>query len=123
MVPAKSPIRCHSMHGNCVLIHHSVVEKIGNIDATFTHGAGDLDYGLRAIKQDCHVWAAPGYMGTCRIDVKKSWYDLSMPFFKRIQEMNKPTGRPLKDWKVFHRRHSGIFWPLYWLGPYWKLFI
>ena len=78
--PGKEFKLCDTMQGNIVLIPNSVAEKVGNLDSTFIHTMGDLDYGLRARRLGCHVWIAPGYMGTCsRNSICGSWADTNLP--------------------------------------------
>jgi GT2 family glycosyltransferase len=117
--PGKTPQECDTLYGNCVLIPHSVAEKVGNIDAAFIHSLGDLDYGLRARKLGCSVWAAPGYVGTCsKNSVSGSWADTNLPLFERLKKVFQIKGFPIRAWTVFVKRHSGPFWFIYWLLPY-----
>ena len=110
---------CDTMHGNCVLIPHSVVEKVGNIDASFTHQRGDIDYGLRARQQNCSVWLAPGYIGHCDSNtLATSWADTKLSLYKRFQKVIGPKAFPINEWTIFTRRHSGAFWFFYWTLPY-----
>ena len=107
------------MFGNCVLIPHSVVAKVGNIDAAFIHSLGDLDYALRARNRGCSIWIAPGYVGTCsKNSIRNSWADTNLPLQERLQKVLQIKGFPLKPWTKFCSRHSGPFWFIYWLLPY-----
>ncbi|MBE9212802.1 glycosyltransferase family 2 protein [Plectonema cf. radiosum LEGE 06105] len=111
--------QCDAMFGNCVLIPHSVVAKVGNIDAAFIHSLGDLDYGLRARKLGCSIWIAPGYVGTCsKNSIRNSWADTNLPLQQRLRKILQVKGFPLKPWTTFCSRHSGRFWLIYWLLPY-----
>ncbi|MBH8566258.1 glycosyltransferase family 2 protein [Nostoc sp. CENA67] len=110
---------CETMNGNCVLIPNSVVVKVGNLDPAFIHIMGDLDYGLRARKQGCSIWIAPGFIATCsRNSVRGSWADTKLSLLQRLRKVTQPKAFPLKSWTVFTRRHAGFFWWLYWLQPY-----
>ena len=118
------------MHGNCVLIPRKVVEVVGNLDPAFQHYAGDLDYGLRAKRQGCKIWVAPGYAGTCSPNPSHSRsVNSAQPWGESLKKMNQPKGLALKDstlipfqeWKVFTQRHGGLFWVIYWLLPYRRL--
>ena len=112
-------ITCDTMNGNCVLISSDVVNKVGNLDAHFTHGIGDLDYGLRAKKAQCQIVIAPGYYGFCSInDGTDLWTDRQLPLLVRWRRFLGPKGFPIKEWMVFSRRHRGQFWVLAWLGTY-----
>lgn len=117
--PGTKPQECTTMQGNCVLIPHSVVEVVGNIDAVFIHNLGDLDYGLRARQAGCTVWAAPGYVGTCAVNVgASSWGDTDLSLAKRLQKVFSTKAFPLKARAVYARRHKGTFWLFHWLLPY-----
>lgn len=112
-------ISCDTINGNCALISKSVVDRIGNIDAVFQQGMGDLDYGLRAIKSGCQIQIAPGYYGTCASnDHSGLWADGNLPLYSRWKKLLGPKGFPVKAWGVFTYRHKGHLWFLAWLAPY-----
>lgn len=110
---------CDTMNGNCVLISRAVVEKTGNLDVTFTHSIGDLDYGLRAKKQGCQIVIAPGYYGVCSAnDGSGLWADNRLPLLVRWRKLLGPKGLPIKEWMVFAHRHRGRLWIFSWLSTY-----
>ena len=110
---------CDTMNGNCVLIPRAVVEKNGNLDINFTHGMGDLDYGLRARENGCQIVIAPGYYGVCSANTEAGlWTDARLPLIVRWKKLLGPKGLPLKEWRVFSHRHKGRSWLLVWLSPY-----
>lgn len=110
---------CDTINGNCVLIPRGVVERIGNLDAHFIHGIGDLDYGLRSKKSGCQIVISAGYLGACTVnDGTGLWSDARQPVGVRWNKLLGPKGLPVKAWFVFCYRHKGIFWPLVWLSPY-----
>jgi GT2 family glycosyltransferase len=113
------PISCDTINGNCVLVSKAVVDRIGNIDAAFQQGFGDLDYGLRAMMSGCQIRIAPGYYGTCPSnDGSGLWTDGSVPIYSRWKKLLGPKGLPVKAWGVFTYRHKGPLWFLSWLAPY-----
>ncbi|NJM96495.1 MAG: glycosyltransferase family 2 protein [Phormidesmis sp. RL_2_1] len=110
---------CETMYGNCVLIPREVANVVGNIDKSFVHSLGDLDYGLRAQQQGCSVWLAPGYIGQCaQNSVSGSWVDTRLTLLERFKKVLGVKGFPLRPWTTFVRRHSGPFWFAYWGLPY-----
>lgn len=112
-------IPCDTMNGNCVLIPRTVVERIGNMDAVFTHSMGDLDYGLRAKKSGIPIVVAPGYYGVCSAnDGTGLWIDKRLPLLGRWEKLLGSKGLPVNEWMVFSRRHKGRLWILVWLSPY-----
>ena len=110
---------CDTMYGNCVLIPHSVVTKVGNIDSAFIHSLGDLDYGLRARQLGCSIWVAPEYVGTCsQNSVSGSWVDPNLSVMQRLNKAFEVKNFPRSPWTAFTKRHSGFLWFVYWLLPY-----
>jgi len=120
VVPATTqPQLCDTMNGNCVLIPSVIANALGNMERKFSHGMGDIDYGLRARKLGYDILIAPNYVGHCeRNNIKGSFEDSSLPLKKRIQLILSPKGLPLKTWIIFTRRHAGVFWPIYFIWPY-----
>lgn len=117
--PSDQPVECHTMNGNCVLVPHSVAERIGNLEPRFAHAMGDTDYGLRARQAGLNLWVAPAYVGTCgRNSSNGTFSDRSLPLRQRWKKMMQPKGLPPASWRLFTRRHGGAFWPLYFVWPY-----
>ena len=122
--PDQEPKPCDTMQGNVVLIPLKVAQIVGNIDPVFIHSMGDLDYGLRASTLGCVVWVAPGYYGTCsKNSMRGSWADTKNPLHIRLQKVLQKKAFPIKPWTVFIRRHSGVFWFIYWFFPYLRAII
>jgi len=116
-----SPARCDTMNGNCVLVPQRVVTRVGELDPAFTHGMADMDYGFRARKAGCAIWVAPGYVGDCvRNSGAGLWVDHSLGVLDKWRRLLGPKGLPPREWFIYTRRHSGRWWPLYWLNPYAK---
>lgn len=123
------PKPCDTIHGNCVLVPRAVAVLVGNFSPAYTHNLGDYDYGLRARRQGCSLWIAPGYLGTCSGNPPRSRMiktDLAQAPWKKV---DRPKGLPLEDvtlhsyeeWKAFCRENGGPLWVFYWLLPYRRL--
>ena len=122
--PSSVAVECETMNGNCVLIPNSVVRKVGNLEPGFIHSMGDLDYGLRARYEGFLIWIMPGFAGTCSENfVLGSFNDANLPVTMRLCKMIHPKGLPFSAWRIFTQRHAGIFWPIFWLMPYVKVFL
>jgi len=128
--PKDTVAPCDTLNGNCVLIPRNVVQVVGNLDPALSHYAADLDYGLRAQRQGCTIWVAPGYAGTCLPNPTSSRRSkVNQPWAVQLEKMNQPKGLalegatliPFYEWKVFTQRHGGPFWLIYWLLPYRRL--
>lgn len=117
--PEAHLIEVETMNGNCVLVTAEAAKVTGNLGASFTHGIGDFDYGLRARAAGCSVWLADGFVGTCERDTLGcafqgkwvSWRD----YWGQILG---PKGLPPKEWRTYVGLHGGPLWPIYWILPY-----
>lgn len=119
VIPQQTPQECDTMQGNIVLIPRSVAKIVGNLESSFTHQRGDLDYGLRAKKLGCSILVAPGYLGTCPQNlVGGSWVDMSLSPFQRLKKALQIKAFPPKEWALFNQRHGGYLWFIYWFFPY-----
>ena len=119
VTPTDTPQPCDTMNGNVVLIPRVVYSVVGNVDVKFTHGMGDLDYGLRARAAGCHVFLAPGHVGTCSANPRRGTFDdETLSRRERLRRMVSPKGLPFVEWAAFCRRHGGLLWPVRALSPY-----
>lgn len=57
---------CDTFNGNIVLISNYVFTKIGYNDEYFSHGFGDIDYGMNVVRNGFHNYIAPGIYGYCQ---------------------------------------------------------
>ena len=113
---------CDTMNGNCVLIPQEVAQRVGNLDYRFTHSMGDIDYGLRAKKVGCQIFVAPGITFMCSRNSKENtWLDNNLNLSDRIKKLNDIKGLPPKERLIFLKRHSKLFWPIYFIYPYIKV--
>jgi GT2 family glycosyltransferase len=117
------PQPCETMNGNCVLIPRAVVARVGNLDPGYRQKMGDLDYGLRAQREGCSVWVAPGTVGTCPRNQMRSTREA--PLMDEIRHLWSIKELPPRSWARFARRWGGGLWALRWLSPYvrrgWRL--
>lgn len=119
VAPTDTPQSCDTMNGNVVLVPRSVYSVVGNIDETFTHAMGDLDYGLRARSAGCQVFLAPGHVGTCSANPRAGTFrDETLSRRERLRLVDSPKGLPFSEWAALCRRHGGPLWPALALSPY-----
>jgi GT2 family glycosyltransferase len=110
---------CDTMNGNCTLIPRLVAQKIGNLDESFCHNFGDLDYGLRAKAQGFSIFMAPGFVGECSENpIAGTWRDTGASLPVRWSQLNSPKGCPWPEWPLFAKRHLGPLWYLYAVSPF-----
>lgn len=115
---------CQAVNGNCVLISREVVRLVGNLDPVFTHRWGDHDYCFRALEESCSVWLAPGYRGTCDANpIDGTWEDVTLPLSKRFNALRSQRGYYPPDYKVYLKRHRGVWWWLNYIAPYLKIIV
>jgi GT2 family glycosyltransferase len=122
VTPGETAKQCDTMHGNCVLIPHTVAAVLGNLDSNFAHHLSDFDYGFRASQKGFSVWLAPGFVGTCSYH-EPLWRDKKLSLKEQIKAVNHIKGLRMSEWKLYAQRHAGPLWPIYWLSPYAKLVI
>lgn len=108
------PVPCDIFNGNMVLVPKSVYEVLGTMEPKYTHGFGDFDYGVRAMKDDITVVVAPGILATCdRNPGIPAWRDASLPLGKRYHALMSPKGRPFGEQFLYDVRKSGILFALF----------
>ncbi len=124
VVPGDEPILCDTLNGNCVLISRPVVSHVGNLDATFIHTMGDIDYGFRVREKGFPLVVMPGFAGRCDSNpITGTYEDNSLPLRERLSKIADIKGRPLRPWFIFLWRHFGWLGLFYWVGTYAKVFL
>lgn len=84
---------CDTFNGNCVLIPQFVYKTIGNLDWTYRHAIGDLDYGYCAGQAGIKSYVAPHYIGFCEKNPKlPAWARKEVPLAKRVKNLYSPLG-------------------------------
>ncbi|WP_162418343.1 glycosyltransferase family 2 protein [Cyclobacterium roseum] len=108
-VPNGELSTCDLINGNCVLIPDFVFQKVGNLDLTFRHAVGDIDYGLRAKKEGIVLYCTKVYVGTCEKNIKlPKWQISQTPLKERIRNLYSPLGySPPMEYFIFEKRHFG----------------
>jgi len=124
VLPSEEPLECETMNGNCVLVPKGIASVVGNLDAGFVHGMGDIDYGLRVSKAGYSLWVMPGFGGTSSYhSIDGTYHDTKLSLHERFRQILSPKGLPLKSWRIFTHRHAGPLWLGYWMWPYLKVVI
>ncbi len=117
------PVKCETMNGNCVLIPNEIAQIVGNLESKLVHAMGDLDYGLRVGYAGYSVWVMPAYAGACSHNpVTGSFIDSRISIIERFKKILQPKALPITSWRVFTQRHAGVFWPIFCVWPYVKVF-
>ena len=115
---------CETMNGNCVLIPSKIALTVGNLEQSFVHSMGDIDYGLRISKAGFPIRVMPGYAGLCAHNpVDNTFMDTRLTRRQRWSKIMSQKGLPPKQWYVLVKRHAGILWPLFFGWPYLKVIL
>lgn len=101
--PDGSIRECRFINGNCVLVPRTVYRKIGGLSENFTHGIGDFEYGLRAIKNGFHCWTTGEYLAACTRNPPAVWSSPSTPLAKRFKLLYGVRGLNLLEHIKFLR--------------------
>lgn len=110
IVPDGSLQECDTFNGNCVLIPRHVFKKVGNLDWTFRHAIGDLDYGYRVKKAGLHNYVSSDYLGTCEKNPRlPAWARKEVPLNRRLKNLYSPLGyaEPIP---FFHYEKKALGW-------------
>ena len=108
VLPNKSIQPCKYINGNIVLISSEIFLKLGYLSNDYTHAMGDIDYGLRALKNNISLVTTKKYIGFCSNDKNVArWCDPNQSITNRWKNLNSPKGLNLKEYKIFRKK----FWP------------
>lgn len=105
------PKYCDIFNGNMVLVPASVYDVLGTMDPCYSHGFGDYDYGVRAIKAGIIAVVAPGILATCnRNPGVPEWRNSSRSLKQRYEALKHPKGRPLREQFIYDTRLYNVFY-------------
>ena len=117
-----APASCETMNGNCVLIPNEAAKRLGNLEASFVHSMGDIDYGLRASNAGFPLMVLPGYVGLCSHNpISNTFMDARLSLSQRWSKITGEKGLPMKQRYILVRRHGGWVWPFVYVWPYIKV--
>lgn len=105
--PNGLPQKIKYMNGNCVLVSRTIFEKLGNLNDRYSHSLGDIDYGLRAIKNNIEVYISSSIIGTCAPN-SFMWYNPEFSLYTRFKLLFSPKGLPIKEYIYFNYTYFGI---------------
>jgi GT2 family glycosyltransferase len=121
VIPNNKLQECTYINGNLVLIPKTIYQKIGINSLDYTHGMGDFDYGLRAIKAGFNCYTTKQYIATCPTNEGiPAWCNPQTPMLKRLKLLYSPRGLNLKEYILFRKKFWGWSWIIYMLKAYCK---
>ena len=101
---------CQEFNGNAVLIPFHVYEKIGMLDPYFRHSFGDIEYGMRANKENINCFSSCRYVGFCETHSEiPKWQNRRYSVAERFKHLYSPLG--MNPCELFHinKRYNGLF--------------
>ncbi|MEE9361052.1 MAG: glycosyltransferase [Cellulophaga sp.] len=105
--------QCDIANANIMVVHNSVVEKIGILSGEYSHGVSDYDYSLRANKNNIPVLVVPEYCGHCEFDHKDIYEGFSeMSLKERKQLLYSQKGLAYKSYTKYMRKFFPLRYPL-----------
>lgn len=125
VIPKIKPISCQMTNANILYVDKSVVDKIGILNAAFTHGIADYDYSLKAYKYNIPVLVCPNIGGFCEDDHGNNWTAEGTSLKKRIKFLYSPKGLAYKEYLFFIKSHFPLALPysftLLWLKTFFPI--
>lgn len=108
--PYLNNIEIDSFNGNCVIIPRHVFVILGNLNNKFHHALGDIDYGLRAKRENIKITLFNSIIGICNIhDEKPIWVNEKFNLLTRIKNLYSPiSGLNPREFFYFERLHFGF---------------
>ena len=117
--PIGKPQLCDETNANILLVHKSVVDKIGIFWEKYSHGKADYDYSNMARKKKIPVLLTARFCGRCDNDHKSSKEFeksiIKMSFAERKKYFSSPIHSD-KDYLEYIRRNAPFRFPMVYLG-------
>jgi hypothetical protein len=120
---AALPTPSDTCNGNAVLVTAAARRMLGDLDPSFPHQMGDLDYGLRARRAGIPVLLAPGHLGICDDHPPHPVGTSREPGIgprTALRRLVSVRELPPGPWWLYCRRHFGPWAPLIFWSPYVK---
>lgn len=112
-----------TFNANFVYVPKEVVSTIGILSGRFRHSFADIDYGLRATKNQIRIRLIEKPIGITNYNNQwaSSLTNLNFSNYKAI--LFNPKGLPINEWYIFCKRHAGPFWIIYFLFRYIRMIL
>lgn len=111
---------CKYVNGNAVLVPGEIYKKLGNLSKDYTHGIGDIDYGLRALQNGYNNYTTKKFIAVCPPNDLPAWENPNTPLKNRWQLLHSPRGLNLKEYNTFRKKFWGNKWIIFALKAYLK---
>lgn len=85
--------KCQTFNGNIVLIPRKIFKNIGNLDWTYEHAIGDLDYGWMVTRSGRSNYVSGIFLGICDRNPRPvTWTRSDVPLNERWRNFHSPLG-------------------------------
>ncbi len=108
--PDGSVQKSESINGNLVLVPQAVYRAIGGLSEKFTHGIGDNEYGMRALKFGFGCWTTSEYLAWCSRNPPAKWSSPATPLLMRFRMLYNVRGLNLPEYLTFLRMYKKQSW-------------
>lgn len=109
LIPSGEPQECSLINGNFVFIPKEIFKKVGFLSKVFTHNYGDIDYGLRAMKNNFKIFIASDVLGICDKNELELWRNPNSRFFSRLKSFYESKNFIIHEVMYFQLIHYGFF--------------
>jgi len=113
--PTGIPQRIDMTHANILLVHRSVVDRIGIFHKGYRHGSADIDYSMMASRHGISTFSTPHVCGECEWDHDSNKGEIErlmkMTLGERKKYVNSPTHSDF-DYLLFVRRNLPLRYPI-----------
>lgn len=98
--------KCQTFNGNIVLIPRKIFKNIGNLDWTYEHAIGDLDYGWMVTRSGRSNYVSGIFLGICDRNPRPvTWTRSDVPLNERWRNFHSPLGYG-QPGPMFHFNHK-----------------
>ena len=105
VIPNHTIQKCELINGNFVLISSEIFSNLGYLSSDYTHAMGDIDYGLRALKQNYSIVTTKKYIAFCSNHKNKPLLcDPKKNIIDRWKNLHSPKGLNLNEYKIFRMK-------------------
>jgi GT2 family glycosyltransferase len=112
MQPSREARPIKLFNGNIVLVSRAAFQCLGNLSTAYTHGLGDIDYGIRANRAGVPALLAADTHGSCAANKLARWRQHDLSLWRRLYELHRPTGCP--PWQLARLLWSDGRWWFPW---------
>jgi GT2 family glycosyltransferase len=124
VVPSGELQECKYINGNLALIPKEIFHSIGYLANEYTHGMGDFDYGLRAMKKGYKNYTTKTFVATCpQNEGIPKWCNPKIKLRDRWKVFHTPLGLNIKEYNHFRQKFWGKKWMIFAIKAYLKMLV